>query len=347
MDSTATSATQNAADTRAGGAAHETAGPRPAIRFTGVGQHFELSTGAGFTALRDVDLTIADAEFCSIVGPSGCGKSTLLNMAAGLIQPTSGQVFVQDQQVTAVNTRIGYVSQDSNLFPWMTARQNIELSLEIKGYAKAERHRMSDEWLELVGLGGFADSYPHQLSGGMQKRCSIARTLCYDPDVVLLDEPFAAVDAITRSVLQEVLLDLWSTRRKSVIFVTHDLNEAITLSDKVVVMTRRPGTIKAVVDIPLPRPRNVYEIAETPEFGEIHQELWHYFHTEIDKAGAGGGSEPAPAGRGGRNRGGARTRTDRKDRRDGNDRSDPNEQQSDGSQGSRNGRKGAGHGGGE
>ncbi|WP_329129880.1 ABC transporter ATP-binding protein [Streptomyces sp. NBC_01476] len=287
MDSTAASATRDDTDTGAGAAA-DAAGPRPAIRFTAVGQHFAPATGSPFTALHDVDLTIADTEFCSIVGPSGCGKSTLLNMAAGLIRPTSGQVFVQDRQVTDVNTRIGYVSQDSHLFPWMTARQNIELALEIKGYAKAERHRLSDEWLELVGLGGFADSYPHQLSGGMQKRCSIARTLCYDPGVVLLDEPFAAVDAITRSVLQEVLLDLWSTKRKSVIFVTHDLNEAITLSDKVVVMTRRPGTVKAVVDIPLARPRNVYEIAGTPEFGELHQELWHYFHTEIDKAEDGG-----------------------------------------------------------
>jgi NitT/TauT family transport system ATP-binding protein len=280
MDSTAASATRT--DPRSTAPTAGGRDPRPAISFTQVGQRFAPANASPFTALHDIDLTVADAEFCSIVGPSGCGKSTLLNMAAGLIQPTAGQVFVQGEQVTEVNTRIGYVSQDSNLFPWLTTRQNIELPLVIKGYGKAERHALSEEWLELVGLGGFADSYPHQLSGGMQKRCSIARTLCYDPDVVLLDEPFAAVDAITRSVLQEVLLDLWSTKRKSVIFVTHDLNEAITLSDKVVVMTRRPGRVKAVVDIPLARPRNVYEIAETPEFGEIHQRLWHFFRTEID-----------------------------------------------------------------
>ena len=283
MESTA--ATADEATEATPGGARGSGRSRPAIEFTGVAQHFAPSTGKPFTALHDVDLAVADAEFCSIVGPSGCGKSTLLNMAAGLIQPTSGQVSVQGERITSVNTHIGYVSQDSNLFPWMTARQNIELPLEIKGFSRSQRHALSDEWLELVGLGGFADSYPHQLSGGMQKRCSIARTLCYDPDVVLLDEPFGAVDAITRSVLQEVLLDLWSAKRKSVIFVTHDLNEAITLSDKVVVMTRRPGTIKVVVDIPLERPRNVYEIAETPEFADIHQELWHHFRTEIDIAG--------------------------------------------------------------
>jgi NitT/TauT family transport system ATP-binding protein len=255
---------------------------RKAIEFSDVAHRFAPRTGEPFTALHDVSLAIGDAEFCSIVGPSGCGKSTLLNMAAGLILPTGGTVRVQGDVISSVNVHIGYVSQDSNLFPWLTARENIELPLEIKGFAKADRRDLATEWLELVGLTGFGDSYPHQLSGGMQKRCSIARTLVYDPKVVLMDEPFGAVDAITRSVLQEVLLDLWSTRRKSVIFVTHDLNEAITLSDRVVVMTRRPGTIKAVVDVPLARPRNVYEIGESPEFAEIHQELWGFFKTEID-----------------------------------------------------------------
>ncbi|HEX3792556.1 MAG TPA: ABC transporter ATP-binding protein [Pseudonocardiaceae bacterium] len=281
MDPTAATVTTRAASP----AVESDPSPPHAITFTEVAQQFAPRTGPAFTALHEVNLTIGATEFCSIVGPSGCGKSTLLNMAAGLIQPTSGQVHVQGDRITSVNTRIGYVSQDSNLFPWLTARQNIELPLEIKGFSRADRRRLSSEWLELVGLTGFGESYPHQLSGGMQKRCSIARTLVYDPDVVLLDEPFGAVDAITRSVLQEVLLDLWSSRRKSVIFVTHDLNEAITLSDKVVVMTRRPGTIKAVVDIPLPRPRNVYEIAETAEFAEIHQELWGFFKTEIEMAG--------------------------------------------------------------
>jgi NitT/TauT family transport system ATP-binding protein len=255
--------------------------PQPAIEFTEVSQRFQPRTAAPFTALHDVSLTVDEAEFCSIVGPSGCGKSTLLNMAAGLMRPTSGLVRVQGKQITAVNVDVGYVSQDSNLFPWMTARQNIELPLEIKGFSKSDRRALSGEWLRLVGLDGFADSYPHQLSGGMQKRCSIARTLVYDPNVVLLDEPFASVDAITRSLLQEMLLQLWSSKRKSVIFVTHDLNEAIALSDKVVVMTRRPGTVKAVVDIPLPRPRNVHEIGDTAEFAEIHQAVWRSFKAEI------------------------------------------------------------------
>jgi NitT/TauT family transport system ATP-binding protein len=269
--------------TRATGNATTTSTPdqAPAIRFAGVDQRFAPRNRSPFEALLDITFDIGDAEFCSIVGPSGCGKSTLLNMAAGLLQQTAGDVFVLDEQVTAVNTRVGYVTQDSNLLPWLTVAANIELPLQIRGHAKAERHELSREWIKLVGLEGFEKSYPHQLSGGMQKRCAIARTLVYDPQVVLMDEPFGAVDAITRTVLQEVLLDLWSSKRKTVLFVTHDLNEAITLSDKVVVMTKRPGTVKAVVPVDLPRPRNVYEIAEEPGFAALHRELWSLFKTEI------------------------------------------------------------------
>ncbi|MBO0847662.1 MAG: ABC transporter ATP-binding protein [Nocardioides sp.] len=253
----------------------------PAIRFVDVEQRFTPPNRPAFNALQEITFDIADSEFCSIVGPSGCGKSTLLNMAAGLLRQTSGEVQALGKRVEAVNTDVGYVTQDSNLLPWMTVEKNIELPLKIRGYAKADRARLVSEWIELVGLEGFETSYPHQLSGGMQKRCAIARTLVYDPEVVLLDEPFGAVDAITRTVLQGVLLDLWSSKRKSVLFVTHDLNEAITLSDKVVVMTRRPGTVKAIVPVDLPRPRDVYEIAEHPRFAELHKELWSLFKSEI------------------------------------------------------------------
>jgi NitT/TauT family transport system ATP-binding protein len=251
------------------------------ITVTAVEQRFTPPNRPPFNAREDVGFEIGAAEFCSLVGPSGCGKSTVLNMAAGLLHPTSGQVEVLGKPVTGVNTDIGYVTQDCNLMPWLTVAKNIELPLKIRGYAKPERDKLVAEWIDLVGLEGFETSYPHQLSGGMQKRCSIARTLVYDPEVLLLDEPFGALDAITKTVLQSVLLDLWSTKRKCVLFVTHDLNEAITLSDKVVVMTKRPGTIKAIVPIDLPRPRNVYEIAEQPGFASLHKELWDLFKSEI------------------------------------------------------------------
>jgi NitT/TauT family transport system ATP-binding protein len=254
---------------------------RPAIQFTSVEQRFSPRDRPEVVALQDISFDIGESEFCSIVGPSGCGKSTLLNMAAGLLHPTSGEVHATGRLIESVNTEVGYVTQDSNLLPWLTVEQNIELPLSIRGHSKDARGQLVRDWIKLVGLDGFETSYPHQLSGGMQKRCSIARTMVYDPDVVLLDEPFGAVDAITRIVLQDVLLGLWSSKRKSVLFVTHDLNEAITLSDKVVVMTKRPGTVKAIVPIDLDRPRNVYEISEDPHFAALHRELWSLFKSEI------------------------------------------------------------------
>jgi NitT/TauT family transport system ATP-binding protein len=251
------------------------------IRVVDIEQRFAPRNRPAFNALEAVSFEIGPTEFCAIVGPSGCGKSTVLNMVAGFLQPTGGRIEALGREVTQVNTDVGYVTQDSNLLPWLTAAKNIELPLKIRGVAKAEREQRVAEWIGLVGLEGFENSYPHQLSGGMQKRCAIARTLVYDPEVLLLDEPFGALDAITKTVLQGVLLDLWSAKPRSVLFVTHDLNEAITLSDKVVVMTKRPGTIKAIVDVDIPRPRNVYEIGSDPRFGELHHQLWSLFKSEI------------------------------------------------------------------
>nr|WTB35048.1 ABC transporter ATP-binding protein [Streptomyces sp. NBC_00830] len=251
------------------------------IRIIDVEQRFTPANQPAFNALEAVSFDIGTTEFCSIVGPSGCGKSTVLNMVAGFLQPTAGRIEALGKTVQDVNTEVGYVTQDSNLLPWLTVAKNIELPLKIRGFAKEEREKLVQEWISLVGLDGFEHSYPHQLSGGMQKRCAIARTLVYDPEVLLLDEPFGALDAITKTVLQGVLLDLWSAKPRSVLFVTHDLNEAITLSDKVVVMTKRPGTIKAMVDIDLPRPRNVYEIGSDPRFAELHHDLWSLFKSEI------------------------------------------------------------------
>lgn len=233
-------------------------------------------------ALDDVNFGVADNAFTSIVGPSGCGKSTLLNLLAGLSFPQQGRVLFRGEPVTQVNTRVGYVTQDSNLLPWLTVAENVELPLEIRGVGRRERQERAREWIQRVGLGGFEDHYPHQLSGGMQKRCAIARTLVYDPEIILMDEPFGPLDAITRMVLQAELLRLWETRHKTILFVTHDLTEAIALSDQVVVMTRRPGRVKAIMDVPLERPRDVFHIQESAGFAAIHGQLWEVFHAEIE-----------------------------------------------------------------
>lgn len=257
-----------------------------AVRF----QDISLVFGSGkrssaVEALHDVSFDVREREFCAIVGPSGCGKSTLLNLVAGLRAPTSGKVFLRDQVVTGLVSDIGYVTQDSNLLPWLTVDENIRLPLQIRKMPREQQDELVSRWIDLVGLGGFAGCYPRQLSGGMQKRCSIARTLVYDPPVLLMDEPFGALDAMTKAVLQGVLLDLWDAHQKTVLFVTHDLSEAITLSDKVVVMSRRPGAIKAVVPVEVPRPRDVFHVSELPEFAEQHRVLWDMFATEISMGG--------------------------------------------------------------
>jgi NitT/TauT family transport system ATP-binding protein len=236
--------------------------------------------------LRDVDLAVAEREFTSIVGPSGCGKSTLLNLCAGLLRPDAGRVLVEGAAVAGFSRRVGYVTQDANLLPWVTVLENVMVPLEIRGVPRDQRRRRALEQLEKVGLAGFEHHYPHQLSGGMQKRCSIARTLVHEPDVILMDEPFGPLDAITRLVLQDELLKLWEERRQTVVFITHDLTEAISLSDRVIVMSRRPATVKQVVAVDLPRPRNVFTITGAPGFAEIQARLWSAVQPEIEELGA-------------------------------------------------------------
>ena len=232
-------------------------------------------------ALQDASFAVRENEFATIIGPSGCGKSTLLRMAAGLIYPTSGSVVCNEKVVRVLNTGVGFVTQDSNLFPWMTLRENVEFPLEARGVPPAERQRRSAELIELVGLTGFEDRYPFELSGGMQKRASLIRTIIYEPPIVLMDEPYGPLDAQTRLILQQELLKIWSRSRMTVVFVTHDLVEAIALSDRVLVMTRRPGTIKAVVEVPLARPRNVFEIHQQEGFNETHRQLWSLMRSEL------------------------------------------------------------------
>lgn len=247
-----------------------------ALFFDGISKDF-----GGIPALTDVTLSVQPGEFVSIIGPSGCGKSTLLNLCSGLTMADTGTTHFQGQPVTRINTKVGYVPQDATLFPWLTVRENVGLSLTIKRVPRKEREKRIKSWISMVGLEGFENHYPRQLSGGMQKRCSIARTMIYEPDVVLLDEPFGPLDALTRLGLQSELMKIWRHTGTTFVFVTHDLNEAISLSTKIVVMSRRPGRIRAVVPIELAEPRDIYQVTESQEFAKLHAELWEYIRAEL------------------------------------------------------------------
>jgi NitT/TauT family transport system ATP-binding protein len=260
----------------------------PAIRFSDVQLAF-AGQGQDIVALDHVSFDVAPGKITTVVGPSGCGKTTLLRLASGLVQASAGVVSCNGTPVTGLNTAVGFVTQDSNLFPWLTALGNVEFPLAIRGVPAAERREKALYWLRLVGLEGFEHYYPGQLSGGMQKRVSIVRTLIYEPSVVLLDEPFGALDAQTRMGLHHQLLELWREKRSTMLFITHDLVEAITLSDEIVVMTRRPGRVKELYHVPLARPRNVFEIYLEPGFDEAYAALWKHFKSEISVGGASGG----------------------------------------------------------
>jgi NitT/TauT family transport system ATP-binding protein len=253
----------------------------PAIRFEDVQVVF-AGTDRDVLAIDRASFDVPPGKITTVVGPSGCGKTTLLRLASGLTAASGGRVLYKGAVVNALNTEVGYVTQDSNLFPWLTALGNVEFPLAVRGIAVAERRQKALDWLRLVGLDGFEHHYPSQLSGGMQKRVSIVRTLIYEPAIVLLDEPFGALDAQTRMGLHHELLELWREKRTTMLFITHDLVEAITLSDQIVVMTRRPGRIKEIYSVPLTRPRNVFEIYLQPGFDEAYAALWQHFKSEID-----------------------------------------------------------------
>ncbi|HMC17146.1 MAG TPA: ABC transporter ATP-binding protein [Albitalea sp.] len=235
-----------------------------------------------YTAVRDVTLAVADGEFVSVVGPTGCGKSTLLNIAAGLLAPSSGQVEVFGEPLAGINRRAGYMFQTESLMPWRTALRNVMAGLEFRGAADARAQ--ADEWLKRVGLGGFGDRYPHQLSGGMRKRVSLAQTLVLDPDIILMDEPFSALDIQTRQLMENEVLALWAQKKKAVLFITHDLDEAIAMSDRVVVLSAGPASHpigEFVIDIE--RPRDVAEVRTTPRFVELHKAIWDVLREEVLK----------------------------------------------------------------
>jgi NitT/TauT family transport system ATP-binding protein len=239
------------------------------------------SKGKSVLAVKDVSLPVEQGSFTTLIGPSGCGKSTLLKIIAGISLPYEGHLRYKGREITSINTDVGFVTQDSNLFPWLTLIDNVELALRIRGVPKAQRKQTAQRFIETMHLTGFEKHYPFELSGGMQKRASIIRTLIYAPDVILMDEPFGPLDAQTRLILQDELLRLWDKNKSTIVFVTHDLTEAIALSDKIVLFTARPGTVKRIFDVPLPRQRNVFEIHNEKGFAELYHEIWQYFKTEI------------------------------------------------------------------
>ncbi|WP_433467470.1 ABC transporter ATP-binding protein [Spirillospora sp. CA-128828] len=255
------------------------------ISVTGVGKTFPVRGGGEFTALQDVGLDVAEGEFLVVVGPSGCGKSTLLDLIGGLTRPTSGRVLIDGAEVTGPALDRGIVFQQYALFPWRTALRNVEFGLEAKGLGRRERVETARHHLDLVGLSGFEDRYPHELSGGMKQRVAIARSLAYDPDVLLMDEPFAALDAQTRESLQEELLRIWARTRKTVVFITHGIDEAVYLGGRVAVLTPRPGRVKEIVDIDLGSRDEREDVRSSPEFAAHRHQVWSLLHKEAVHVG--------------------------------------------------------------
>lgn len=255
--------------------------PTPPIRFADIKLVF-AGNDTELLALDGVSFDVPPGKITTVVGPSGCGKTTLLRLASGLVPASAGTLAYNGVAVAGLNTSVGYVTQDSNLFPWLTALGNVEFPLAIRGVPAKERRDRARDWLRLVGLDSFENHYPSQLSGGMQKRVSIVSTLIYQPEAILLDEPFGALDAQTRMTLHHELLQLRQRHKSTMLFITHDLVEAITLSDQIVVMTRRPGRVKEIYQVPLARPRNVFEIYLEPGFDDAYADLWLYFKSEIN-----------------------------------------------------------------
>jgi NitT/TauT family transport system ATP-binding protein len=250
------------------------------VRISGVSRSFPARDGnAPVKALEPIDLAIERNDFITILGPSGCGKSTLLRIVAGLDRPTIGQVSVNGHAVTGPGRDRGMVFQSYTLFPWLTVAENIGFGLRESGVPERERKAIVAQWLERVGLQSFAGHYPKQLSGGMQQRTAIARALANNPDMLLLDEPFGALDNQTRSLMQELLLGIWERERKTILFVTHDIEEAIFLGSRVVVMSARPGRIKAILPVDLPHPRH-YTLKTSPEFSEMKRKLTEEIRVE-------------------------------------------------------------------
>jgi len=259
------------------------------VALRGLDITFALKTGEQHAAVKAIDLTVAPGEFVAIVGPTGCGKSTLLNAAAGLLKPSAGKVEIQGAVLAGLNAKAGYLFQADALMPWKTAIDNVAVALEPQGVPRAEALQRAQDWLARVGLKGFAQRYPHMLSGGQRKRVALAQMLIRDPQILLMDEPFGPLDAQTRQIMGNLLLDLWAANKKAVMFVTHDLEEAIALADRVVVMSAGPAAgIVGDFRVELPRPRDIAEIRVEPAFHAIHKAIWASLRVEVQKAYAQG-----------------------------------------------------------
>jgi NitT/TauT family transport system ATP-binding protein len=256
---------------------------------------FRLADGRVYTAVEKARLSVAHGEFVAIVGPTGCGKSTLLNVAAGLLKPASGTARIFDAPLNGLNREAGYLFQADALFPWKTALDNVAIGLEIKGAPRAQALERAQGWLTAVGLGAFGNRYPHMLSGGQRKRVGLAQVLIRDPKILLMDEPFGPLDAQTRQIMGNLLLELWNADRKAVLFVTHDLEEAIALADRVVIMSAGPGA-RIIGDwrVPLARPRDILEVRMEKDFHALHREIWGVLKDEVMKGYA--QSSQAPVG---------------------------------------------------
>ncbi|KVH70572.1 MULTISPECIES: ABC transporter ATP-binding protein [Burkholderia] len=253
----------------------------PAIEFRNVSCRFISPEGKATVALRDFSMSVARGEFIAIVGPTGCGKSTTLNLITGLLKPASGEVRVMGRPVDGIDPRIGFVFQADAVFPWRNVIDNVAAGPLFRGRSKDVAYAQAEEWIRKVGLDKFTKHYPHQLSGGMRKRVALAQTFINQPEILLMDEPFSALDMQTRTLMQDELLQLWSANKGSVVFVTHDLEEAIALADRVFVLTARPATLKRVYEIDLPRPRVTSEIRYDTRFIEISKDIWHDLREEV------------------------------------------------------------------
>jgi NitT/TauT family transport system ATP-binding protein len=253
----------------------------PAIELRNVSCRFISPDGKATIALRDFSMSVARGEFVAVVGPTGCGKSTTLSMITGLLKPTTGEVRVMGQPVDGIDPRIGFVFQADAVFPWRSVLDNVAAGPLFRGRSKSAAYDEANEWLRRVGLEKFGKHFPHQLSGGMRKRVALAQTFINKPEILLMDEPFSALDMQTRTLMQDELLQLWSANAGSVVFVTHDLEEAIALADRVFVLTARPATLKKVYEIDLPRPRITSEVRYDPRFIEISRDIWHDLREEV------------------------------------------------------------------
>jgi NitT/TauT family transport system ATP-binding protein len=262
----------------------EDTGRPPAIELRGATKRFPTRDGRSFTAISDVDLTVERGRFCAVVGPSGCGKSTTLTLVSGLERASEGRVLVDGRDVDGVGRDVGFVFQSDALLPWKSVLDNVAAGPTFRGLGRQETRERAHDWLRRVGLDQFADRHPHQLSGGMRKRVALAQSLINEPSILLMDEPFSALDVQTRAIMSGELLALWEQSRPSVVFVTHDLEEAIALADRVVVMTAGPGTVKDVYEIDLPRPRQVPEIRFDPAFIAIYEQIWGSLRDEVRRA---------------------------------------------------------------